>query len=326
MIGQRKGPRMRHVIAGLGLGAVFLAVGCDPLMSRLNRNKEENVNVRIPTEVPTAENLVSYVNENASRLQGMALRSDKVLIDCKQGGQNAPGLTGTLICQADRNFRLTGRAVGSPAVDIGSNSDEFWYWISKAEPPYVYHCSYKDLAGGNVRMPFPFQPDLIVAALGLAPYDPAKKYDLKVNERTLELSDVVKSPQGRDLRRVTVFNRGFMATERGQPQTIAYHLLDERGKAICSATVTEVQVVDTHSNGKGSVVPRQIKLVWPEQQIEMTMKIEDAQAVTLERTQAAKYFSRDNLRGKKAFDLARDVMPGMPTGRVQQAGATSYIR
>jgi hypothetical protein len=316
---------MRHLFAGLGLGVALLAVGCDPLFSRLNREPNETKNVRLPKEPPTAEQLVRYVNDNANRIQGLALRSDRVLIDCKQGGQSAPGLTGTLICQADRNFRLTGRALGSPAVDIGSNSEEFWYWISKAEPPYVYHCSYKDLAGGTVRMPFPFQPDLIIAALGLSPYDPTKKYDLKVNERTVELSDVVKSPQGRDLRRVTVFNLAIMDVEHGQPQAIAYHLLDDRGKPICSATITEVQVV-ANSRREGIVVPRRVKLSWPEQQIEMTMKLEDAQAIPLERGQAAKYFSRDNLRDKKSFDLARDTMPGMPTSRVQQAGARSYLR
>ena len=54
-------------------------------------------------------------------------------------------------------------------MDIGSNDSEFWFWISKAEPvPYVFHCGYQELARGGVDMPFPFQPDMIVADSGFS--------------------------------------------------------------------------------------------------------------------------------------------------------------
>ena len=77
--------------------------------------------------------------------------------------------------------------LGKSAVDIGSNNDEFWYWISQDNPPYLYHCAYKDLATGKVNVPFPFQPDMVVAALGIAEYDPKGKYELREQAAAWEL-------------------------------------------------------------------------------------------------------------------------------------------
>src|SRR5262249_57670564 len=107
--------------------------------------------------VPTAEDLVYYLNFNARKVQ--AVQCNRLEIDCKQGNQGV-GLDGLLACEKPRNFRLKAKLLGQPGVDIGSDGDrEFWYWISKAEPPYLYHCSYEEFGRGGVRMPFPFQPD-----------------------------------------------------------------------------------------------------------------------------------------------------------------------
>jgi hypothetical protein len=305
---------MRKLAGGLGLGAVLLIFGCNPLFDTRDRERKD---VRKVAEPPTVDQLVDFLNKNADRVEGKAVRCERVSIDAKQGHEPAPGLLGTLICQTPRNFRLTGKAMGRPAVDIGSNSDEFWYWISEAKPPYVYHCSYQDLATGNVKLPFPFQPDIIVAALGVSRYDPNKRYDLKVNPRTAELSELIRSPDGKEVRKITVFDRAWAYPERGEPQVIAHSLQDERGKTICTATISAVQV----DAATGAVLPKKVKLVWPAQQIEMAMELDNAVVVSLTGAQADKYFSRSNLSDKKAFDLARDVMT--PTGRVQQVGATN---
>ena len=55
-----------------------------------------------------------------------------------------------MACQKPRDFRLRAKILGTPAVDLGSNDQEFWYWISKVNPPHVYHCSYENLKTGKV--------------------------------------------------------------------------------------------------------------------------------------------------------------------------------
>src|SRR5438270_3242654 len=156
--------RRFSILAGLGL--VVLAVGCIP---GCKRDVVPDQPVAATTEKPTPAQLVAYMNKNAQLVQ--SIKSTKVEIQATQG-KDTVGLEGSLFCQKPRNFRLRADVVGKPAVDIGSNDSEFWFWISQDKDPAdgvarVHYCSYQDMAAGKVRLPFPFQPDMIVAALGM---------------------------------------------------------------------------------------------------------------------------------------------------------------
>ena len=49
-------------------------------------------------------------------------------------------------------------------------------WIKRGDP-YQFFCSYKDLEEGRVRVvPFPFQPEWIMEAMGLGDYGTPDKY------------------------------------------------------------------------------------------------------------------------------------------------------
>jgi hypothetical protein len=293
-------------MVGLGLALLPCLTGCHPGMNVLNPKRPDTPP---PGKAPTAEELVQYLNYNARKVQ--TVQSNHVDIDCKQGNQGVPGLSGLMVCQKPRNFRLKAKVAGQPVVDIGSNDQEFWYWISKAEPPYVYYCSYENLARGGVRMPFPFQPDMLVMALGMAEYDPNKKYEIKPNDKTIELIETAVSPQGQPIKKVTVFNR-FQA-EKGQPQVLAYKLKDMQDKDICTAVVYEVQTVQVAGYPEPAVMPYRVKLTWPDQQVEMTMWLKDLQAVTVEPERATRMFSRRDLADLQSFDLARGT-PDNPRG------------
>ena len=117
------------------------------------------------TARPTPPDLVAYLNHNAQLVQ--SIKCTQLEIQAKQGNDSI-GLQGTLFCEKPRDFRLRGTVAGQPAVDIGSNNQEFWFWISQAKDDdgvaRVHYCSYADMAAGRARMPFPFQPDMITAA------------------------------------------------------------------------------------------------------------------------------------------------------------------
>src|SRR5260370_42498277 len=113
-----------------------------------------------------------------------------------------------MICRKEREFRMIADAVGSRVVDLGSNQQEFWYHISKAEPPYLFYCSYKDLAQG-VQMPFPFQPEWVMEAMGMGNYGSPEQYTLASPSQrgTWELVQQTVNSQGQPVRKVTVFNQ-----------------------------------------------------------------------------------------------------------------------
>jgi hypothetical protein len=299
-----KGKCMRPITAGLVLSMALVA-GCNTLPHRRDATPGP-VATRTPPPAPEPAALVRYLNENAHKIQG--LRAE-VAMDCKQDGQSV-GVDGNLACSWPRNFRLKAKALGQPAADIGSNDNEFWYWISRAQPPYVYHCSYQDLARG-VSTPFPFQPDMVMAALGLAEYDPNKPYRIRESGKFLELIEDTTSPQGKPVEKVTVFNR--MEVRPGEPQVVAHVLKDQQGHIIAQAVVHRVVV----SRETGAVLPQHVILTWPAQKMEMEMRFRDVQVVRFDAERTAALFQRSSLGNLTSFDLARGAVDGPG---IQRAG------
>jgi hypothetical protein len=299
---------MRSILthAGLGLAALIGLLGCNhtPIVG-------DRANPPVPAsdKVPEAASLVNYLNQNAQRVQSVRAKID---MDCKAGSQTV-ALGGQMACQKPRDFRLKGNVLGQPAVDLGSNNNEFWYWISKAEPPHVYHCSYKDLQTGKVRVPFPFQPDMVVTALGIADYDPRGTYQVRASAKTVELIQDAVSPTGEKVKKIVVFNR--MLAKPGEPQVVAYALRDLKGNLVCQAHIQRIQV----DRVTGAVVPTKVMIEWPAQNMTMKMDLSDVGVNALNKEMAARLFDRADLR-YSTYDLARGVV-ATPSG-LQRAGAS----
>jgi hypothetical protein len=294
---------MRSIIAAVSLTVLLLVVGCNVV----SPHRRDGGNTKIDTAAtPTADMLVAYLNREAARLQkDDALQCTNLAIDCKANGQ-AVGLGGSMICQKPRNFRLQAKVLSQPAVDIGSNDKEFWYWISKNEPPHLFHCSYEALERG-VNIPFPFQPDMVVSALGLAEHDPAKKYQLNVAKNYIELIEPATSAQGQPIQKVTVFNRTEAAPP--VPQVIAHVLKDAKGNIICKATIR--RVTDARW-------PQEMIFNWPAQNIEMKLQMNNLQVVRVDALKAERVFTRNNL-SYQTYDLAARALDGPG---LQRAGGT----
>lgn len=298
--------RSRFPWSLLGLVGCLLLAGCNNWPH--NRGTTgPNVATRLPSDNPTAEQLVGILNANAHLLKSLECRD--LDMDCSQDGQSA-GLTGVMVCQKPRNFRLNAKVVGNVEVDMGSNQEEFWYWIKRAEPPYLYHCSYQDFARGNVRMPFPFQPDWVMEALGMAEYDPTRQYQVIPHPTTIELVEKSVTTDGKPVRKVTVFSK-----TQNQVQVTAHVLLDAAtGKEICGAYVKELQ----QDRGTGAIVPHKIHLVWPAEKIQMKLKL-DSIVVNgpIEGEKSARLFTRPALKDVPGYDLAHGLdTQGSPVRRV----------
>jgi hypothetical protein len=237
-----------------------------------------------------------------------------VAIDVTADRQSV-GLSGKMMCQSPRNFRLSGVVFGKPEVDIGSNKDEFWYWIGRNQPPYLFHCSYDAMARG-AKIPFPFKPDMVVSALGLAEYDLKKNYkmnivDNKKGYKAIELIEEAVSPQNQRIQKITVFN--FSETTLPHPQVLAHVLKDDKGTVICVANIREVQAVGP----KRAILPKKMVFSWPAQKMQMTMQINNPEIVSMNEEKAGMVFTRRNL-SYQSYDLAA----GRPDAGVQRAGAT----
>src|SRR5258708_113748 len=117
---------MRPFTASIGLTALLLS-GCVPQWL----NPRPPADRGLAVESMTSEKIVASLNDNARRIQ--SLRTNNVDITTTQGLQ-AFNTQGTLAFQKPRNFRLSAKALGNTEADFGSNDQEFWWWIKRAEP------------------------------------------------------------------------------------------------------------------------------------------------------------------------------------------------
>lgn len=282
----------------LGLGLVLLS-GCD-LFRNLRRDDPRQF-AAPQTAPPPAMNLVNYLNENVKRIQAVQCKVD---IDARQGLKPGIGLDGILVCQKPLNFRLKAKAFGKPAADLGSNSEEFWFWTSQDDPPYVNHCAHQSLGRAKYELAIPIKPEMMMAALGMAEYDERKEYVVKVKEKSYELIEPVTDPSGRRIFRVTVFNPWQVSAPT--PQVIAHVLRDENGKEICAATIKEAMV----DPATGAVLPKVVHLTWPAQKLELTLKMREVQSVQIDQSRSARLFSRQDLSAYPSRDLASGKVNG----------------
>jgi hypothetical protein len=285
--------KIQTLVLGIALGLPLLA-GCYLFNPR---KPDSTINVPTsPDHQPTATSLVNYLNQNAKRIQSVQASLD---IGAKMGIQ-AVDLSGAVAARRPRELRLRAKMLGQPAVDLGSNDQEFWYWIRQANPPHYYKCSYKDLGTGKINVPFPVETDMVMAALNMAEYDVKGKYELKQGkDKSWELSQDTTSAAGQPVKRVTVF-RATLARP-GDPQVLEHSLLDGRGTLVCKATVQRVEV----DRASGAVVPTRLTIEYPAQKVRLKLELNDLQVNKIEEANAKRIFSLEGLTDHSIYDLAR---------------------
>jgi hypothetical protein len=301
MMSGGKGKVAALALAALGLVGAGAGVPSDPAQAEPKKEPPREARAESPAAepakmpVPSAEQLIAYLNDNARRVS--ALRTPDIELECKQGEQSV-AYSAQLICQRPRCFHLKATVLGVPALDIGSNAEECWYWFKEeTSVPQLHAFPRKEL--GKHGWPFPCSTDFFLDVLGIAEHDPPKvaEHDptkaakVIVHDTTLDLVEEALSPQGKPLRRVTVFNR-----ETRPVQVPAYRLEDADGKVLVRAAVTEV-VVDRQT---GAVLPRRITLTWPSEKVEIKLRLYDVKPVSLNAEQAARVFKPPTI--KKAPD------------------------
>lgn len=281
---------MRRIYLPIALSALLTLVGCQGSFWSILKKKDEAP----PPPAPGAVALVEYLNNNAGRVQ--SLSGADIDLTCSQGIKSI-GLMAKMVAQKPRNFRMGGVVLGKDVVDLGSNDQEFWWWIDKSDP-YQFFCSYKDWNEGKVQgINFPFQPEWIMEAMGLGPYGPPEKYQVESDANTIKLVEKVRSPQGKTFKKVIVFNRRPQAPPN--PQVMEYKLIDDgTGKDICVAQIQSTQLDKTTN----AILPARMEFRWPEMNVKMAMRLENR--LNVNPVVPAVAFERKNLTGIPPWNIA----------------------
>lgn len=297
---------MRPLTAAGVLGLLLLTAGCEPRWKNIVQPK--NPVTPVSYEKVTKESLLAQLNDNASRLQSLECRS--VVVAASLGTQHID-LIGPMSAQKPRNFRFNAKLLGANGVDLGSNDQEFWYWISKADPPYLIHCAYDDLKRG-LQIPFPFQPEWMMEALGMAEYDTKGTWHLREAGKQYELIQQTTSPAGQTVYKAIVFQRG----PSGRPQVMGHVLMDAKGTEICRAVIRDWRADQV----SGAAYPERVVLSWPTEKMKMDLRLEGVQVNgRIDPERATAMFSRPQMPNVPSYNLGRRQLD-QPTGSVQRAG------
>ncbi|HEV3116816.1 MAG TPA: hypothetical protein VGY58_07180 [Gemmataceae bacterium] len=292
---------MRYTVAGL---ALLTLAGCADSKWNFLRNNQDSGRAGI--ENPTQGDLLAYLNRNAQQVR--SIRCDVIAMDTRMRIQQV-NIGGKMICEKPRNFRLFAEALGATEADIGSNDREFWYYIKRNDPPMLVTCSYQDLQNG-AKIPFPFQPEWVMEALGMAEYNPADNYRINANRKNFELIKDLNY-QGQRVQKVTIFNR-----DKSRIQVAGHQLRDARGDVICSAEITDV------ANVGGVMLPRKIVMHYRAEGLTIKLKLfDDVRDVVINQPidaeQSRSLFSRPTYAGVQTVDLG--VLSGV-SNQVRPAG------
>jgi hypothetical protein len=304
---------LRYVNACLCVFFVLLA-GCSFIDVITGKNTKKQTPAPMPSQTPTTGELVSYLNKNAGQIESMEVEA--LDVEVKKGLLITVGLNGWMVCQKPKNFRMqaTIPAVGGTAADLGSNDREFWFWMSKADPPDLFYCSHADV--GRVQMNIPIQPDWVLEGMGMATITPSENMRVTMNARqgTIDLVEPSRSPQGQNVFKVTTFNARNVSG--AEPQVQSRRLVDEKGREICAAYITQMQV-DPRT---GILIPKEVKFEYPADRITMRLTLSQVTVnnqLNPQRTQ--QLFTRPNLPNVRSIDLANYREASPTSGPVRNA-------
>jgi hypothetical protein len=87
---------------------------------------------------------------------------------------------GRLAMERPRNFRLELSHEGTSKADLGSNDEEFWFWVSNTKDPSIYWCNYANLESSPLAVTY--QPDWIIEAMGLRPISAREAEQIQVQK------------------------------------------------------------------------------------------------------------------------------------------------
>jgi hypothetical protein len=117
---------------------------------------------------------VAEHNRNAERIRSLEARpSITVTMGRRRGGHvggHIAHVDGRLAMERPQNFKLELSSPRSTVADIGSNDDEFWFWVENSQDKSIYWCKHSEVESSALAVAY--QPDWIIDALGLKPIAP----------------------------------------------------------------------------------------------------------------------------------------------------------
>lgn len=142
---------------------------------------------------PTVAQIVEAVNQRSRQIQSFSTNSATL------SGSGWPSLRANIAFERPRMFRLVAETgITGAEVDLGSNSDMFWFWVKRSQPPAIFFCRHDQYATGQARQRVPIDPNWLIEALGVAEFDPSLPHEGPYADPSgrLQIRTIRNTPEG----------------------------------------------------------------------------------------------------------------------------------
>ncbi len=250
-----------------------------------------------PALAPTSFDLDEFVaehNHNASKIKSLEARPS---IGVAMEKRHQFHVDGRLALERPRNFKLELAHYNVTKADIGSNDEEFWYWVVNKEEPYIYWCRYAEVESSDLAVTF--QPDWIIEALGLKPITPEEAATVKVRRGEEPGTTVVTFP--------TVRNQGEpysreMIVSNKERTIKKLRLFSEAQKP--RVLIAEAMPSNYQAYSEGSTLPQRLKLEWKREQLELDVSLKEVKVNQFDHARSAELFTEPDRVGYQRKNLA----------------------
>ena len=180
-----------------------------------------------------------------------------------------PKLSANMHLQRDRNFRLKASIpiIMGSGIDLGSNSDEFWFEVPEGMTQTLYHANHGQYAAHLDRAILPVDPSWMIDAIGLARLDPNTVLAGPVTrtDGMIEVRNAIETPAG------TYQRVCFIEPQAGYITHL--FLYSPRGRLVAKSHATAHQYYDSVD----SVLPHRVKMeLFPSSGPPLAMQLEVA--------------------------------------------------
>jgi hypothetical protein len=146
----------KNLLRTLLISLVFIVslVSCFLLFSQgesVNHNQSERLQIHNNMSVNSATPTIDAVNKRNLQIKNF---SCDLKATVQMPGKRPAKLNGFLVYEKERKFRLGLDSFLGPELDIGSDGNQFWFWLARMKNPGLYWSTYDNLYRSKLKTPF----------------------------------------------------------------------------------------------------------------------------------------------------------------------------
>lgn len=268
---------------------------------------------------PSSFDVDEFVAEHNRNAEAIDSLQSKPSIGVSRGRLYSVRVDGRMALERPKNFKLEIEAEGVRKADIGSNDEEFWYWVANPDKDekWIYWCNYRDLDSSD--LPVTYQPDWIIDAMGLRPIPREEASGIQVGRGPESGTTLLTFPAVRD--RGAPYVREMVVSNADRRIRRLRVFSESPRVLIAEAQTDDYQAYPTGLTGSSApdkaYLPRKLRLQWKREQLVLDVALNDVTVNRFDHEIGADIFVEPKMPGYSRMNLAELSRGARPESRTR---------